>query len=147
MNYTPESYATAYYRRPTVLLNQRLVPSLYRSGCCTYLLTSFHEWDMCRLTQKGTERSRYQISTKRHCNAPMSIDSGTCTVEEQALFQNTGGTSIVCLTRGDSIGLTLVTESGFISLIALLGVFIVIFYRAFQKGQLIERPTHIYIVS
>jgi hypothetical protein len=58
---------------------------------------------------------------------PMSMDSGMCTVEEQALFRNTSGTAIVCLTRGDSIGLTLVAESGFISLIAVLGVFMVIF--------------------
>ena len=37
------------------------------------------------------------------------------------------GTSIFYLTRGDSIGLTLVAESGFISLVALLGVFVLIF--------------------
>jgi uncharacterized membrane protein len=55
----------------------------------------------------------------------MSYD-GTCTVEQQALFNSTHGTSIVCLTREDSIGLTLVAESGFISLVAVLGVFILI---------------------
>ena len=37
------------------------------------------------------------------------------------------GTSIFYLTRGDTIGLTLVAESGFISLVALLGVFVLIF--------------------
>ena len=37
------------------------------------------------------------------------------------------GTCIFYLTRGDSIGLTLVAESGFISLVALLGVFMLIF--------------------
>jgi hypothetical protein len=57
----------------------------------------------------------------------MSIDGGTCTIEEQARSKNISGANIVCLTRGDSIGLTLVAESGFISLIALLGAFIVIF--------------------
>lgn len=54
-------------------------------------------------------------------------DSRTCTVDEQALFNSTGGASIVCLSRSDSIGLTLVAESGFISLVAVLGVFLVIF--------------------
>lgn len=47
----------------------------------------------------------------------------TCTAEEQALFQQTRGASIVCFTRGDSIGLTLVAESAFISLLAVLAVF------------------------
>lgn len=51
----------------------------------------------------------------------------SCTEDEQALFENTHGTRIVCLTRGDSIGLTLVTESAFISLIAVLAVFTLIF--------------------
>ena len=55
------------------------------------------------------------------------LDGSICTPEEQALFHSSHGTSIVCLTRGDSIGLTLVVESGFISLIAVVGVFILIF--------------------
>lgn len=50
-----------------------------------------------------------------------------CTAEEQALFNSTHGASIVCLTRNDSIGLTLVATSGFISLVAVLAVFIWIF--------------------
>jgi len=54
-------------------------------------------------------------------------DGSICTTEERALFHSTNGTSIVCLTRGDTIGLTLVAESGFISLIAVLGVFALIF--------------------
>jgi hypothetical protein len=54
-------------------------------------------------------------------------DSGTCSAGEQALSNPTDGTTIVCLTRGDSIGLTLVAESGFISLIAVFGVFVLIF--------------------
>jgi len=54
------------------------------------------------------------------------LDGSICTPEEQALFNSSRGTSIVCLTRGDSIGLTLVAESGFISLIAVLCVFVLI---------------------
>lgn len=50
-----------------------------------------------------------------------------CTVEEQALSNSTHGTSIACLTRGDSIGLTLVAGSGFISLVAVLAAFVSIF--------------------
>jgi uncharacterized membrane protein len=55
------------------------------------------------------------------------LDGSICTQGEQALFNSSHGTSIVCLTRGDSIGLTLMAESGFISLIAVLGVFVLIF--------------------
>ena len=55
--------------------------------------------------------------------------------EEQALFNSSHGTSIVCLTRGDSIGLTLVAESGFISLIAVLGVFVLIFVSLAMHQQ------------
>lgn len=50
-----------------------------------------------------------------------------CTAEEQAIFHDTHGNRIVCLTRGESIGLTLVAESGFISLVAVLAAFILIF--------------------
>jgi cell division protein FtsW (lipid II flippase) len=56
-------------------------------------------------------------------------DGSICTAEEQDLFNSTHGTSIVCLTRNDSIGLTLVAESGFISLFAVLGIFVLIFVR------------------
>jgi len=55
------------------------------------------------------------------------VDGSICTPEEQAQFASSKGASIVCLTRGDSIGLTLVAESGFISLIAVLGIFVLIF--------------------
>lgn len=58
----------------------------------------------------------------------------TCSPEEQTLFNSSHGTSVVCLTRGDSIGLTLVAESGFISLIAVLGVFVLIFVS--QNGPM-----------
>jgi hypothetical protein len=65
------------------------------------------------------------------------VDGSICTPEEQALFASSNGTSIVCLTRGDSIGLTLVAESGFISLIAVLGVFVLIFV---STGSLLSFP-------
>ena len=51
----------------------------------------------------------------------------SCTPEEQALSNSSHGTSMVCLTRIDTIGLTLVAESGFISLVCVLGAFILIF--------------------
>jgi hypothetical protein len=54
-------------------------------------------------------------------------DGSICTPEEQALFHSSQGSSLVCLTRGESIGLTLVAESGFISLISVLAVFVLIF--------------------
>ena len=54
-------------------------------------------------------------------------DGSICTPEEQALFHSSRGNSIVCLTRSDTIGLTLVSESGFMSLIAVLVVFTLIF--------------------
>jgi hypothetical protein len=57
-------------------------------------------------------------------------DGSICTPEEQALFNSSRGASMVCLTRGESIGLALVAESGFISLIAVLGVFMLIFVSA-----------------
>jgi len=71
-------------------------------------------------------------------------DGSICTADEQALFNSTHGTSIVCLTRNDTIGLTLITESGIISLLAVLGVFVLIFRNAFQSGKLIRQPVDIY---
>jgi hypothetical protein len=53
-------------------------------------------------------------------------DGSICTPEEQALFISSTGSSIVCLTRGDSIGLTLVAEAGIISMISVIGVFVLI---------------------
>lgn len=58
-------------------------------------------------------------------------NGNTCTADEQALFISSHGASIVCLTRGDSIGLTLVAESGFISLVAVLAAFTLIFVCIF----------------
>ena len=57
--------------------------------------------------------------------ATMSRWNGTiCTPEEQALADS--GTSLYCLTRGQSIGLAFTAESGFISLVAVLGVFVLV---------------------
>jgi len=118
-----------------------------RDAVCTYSQASM-KGIYCRSTQRGSERQVFLLRgfqfhslvpvTRTYprtkaadpnltITPPMSMDTGKCTVEEQALFRNTSGTAIVCLTRGDSIGLTLVAESGFISLIAVLGVFMVIF--------------------
>ena len=54
-------------------------------------------------------------------------DGSICTPQELALFHSSQGSSLVCLTRGESIGLTLVAQSGFISLISVLAVFVLIF--------------------
>ncbi|KZP15512.1 hypothetical protein FIBSPDRAFT_795315 [Athelia psychrophila] len=51
------------------------------------------------------------------------------------------------LTRGDSIGLTLVAESALISLIAVLGVFGLLIRNAFRNGYLIKRPADLYMIS
>jgi uncharacterized membrane protein len=53
-----------------------------------------------------------------------NLNGKICTPEEQALADS--GTSIYCLTRGQSIGLALTAESGFISLVAVLGVFVLV---------------------
>jgi len=75
------------------------------------------------------------------------LNNYTCTAAQQALFNSSHGSSIVCLTRGDSIGLTLVAESGFISLLAVLGVFVLIFRNAFRNGKLVRHPTDVYMFS
>jgi len=80
-------------------------------------------------------------------NAIMS-NGNTCTADELALFNSSHGASIVCLTRGDSIGLTLVAESGFISLVAVLVAFTLIFvctlrmiYTTFQTKLVMANST------
>jgi len=75
------------------------------------------------------------------------MSNSTCTSEEQALFNSTRGTSVVCLTRGDTIGLTLIAESGFISLVAVLVAFIVYFRNAFRDRILIRHSADIYMLS
>ena len=54
-------------------------------------------------------------------------NGSTCTPLEGAAFINTHGDSLSCLTRGDSIGLTLDAASGFISLSVVLAGLILIF--------------------
>ncbi|KIM80581.1 hypothetical protein PILCRDRAFT_526797 [Piloderma croceum F 1598] len=74
-------------------------------------------------------------------------DVFNCLLEEQAVFNTTQGTKFTCLTRGDSIGLTLAAEAGFISLVAVLGVFMLIMRNTIQSGSLIRQPTDIYMIS
>ncbi|KIM82293.1 hypothetical protein PILCRDRAFT_71066 [Piloderma croceum F 1598] len=65
----------------------------------------------------------------------MSHLNGTvCTPEEQVLADS--GTGLYCLTRTDSIGLAFITESGFISLVAVLGVFFMIAISLFASDLL-----------
>jgi len=70
---------------------------------------------------------------------------------------------IVCLTRGQGIGLTVDVEAGLISAIALAGVFILIFVsrdfavtsahcivmqvKAYRRGQLVRGPMDVFLVS
>lgn len=74
-----------------------------------------------------------------------TLNGSICTPEEQALAHT--GTNISCLTRGQSIGLALTAESGFISLAAVLGVFILIARKYFRHVKLIQRPTDLYMLS
>ena len=53
-----------------------------------------------------------------------NLNGSVCTPHEEALAHS--GTNLHCLTRGQSIGLALTAESGFISLVAVLGVFFLI---------------------
>lgn len=51
-------------------------------------------------------------------------DGVICTKEDLAKSSN--GTGLVCLTRDQSIGLTLAAEAGCISLVAVVGIFVLI---------------------
>jgi hypothetical protein len=53
-------------------------------------------------------------------------DGIICTADEQLLAKSSNGT-IVCLTRGQSIGLAFIAEAGFISMIAVVAIFTLIF--------------------
>jgi len=68
-------------------------------------------------------------------------------MEEKALSESAGGSSINCFTRGDTIGLTVIAESGFISLVAVVGVFALIFRNAIRSHRLIRQTTDIYMIS
>ena len=50
-----------------------------------------------------------------------------CTGEELSLSVNSDGVAIVCLTRSQNIGLALAMLSGFISLLAVILAFVLIF--------------------
>ncbi|KZP09515.1 hypothetical protein FIBSPDRAFT_681977, partial [Athelia psychrophila] len=60
---------------------------------------------------------------------------------------SSNGTSMVCLSRGESIGLALVAESALISLLAVTAVFCLIIRNAFRNKCLIKRPADIYMIS
>jgi len=74
---------------------------------------------------------------------------GTCTPEEQALSisSNFSSSSITCLSRGQTVGLALVAESGCISLLAVLAVLVLIFRRAFRHRSLVQQPMDVYMLS
>jgi len=72
-------------------------------------------------------------------------DGVICTKEDLAKSSN--GTGLVCLTRDQSIGLTLAAEAGCISLVAVVGIFVLILFRVNRGTKLIDRPTDLYILS
>jgi len=54
---------------------------------------------------------------------------------------------IVCLTRGQSIGLAVIVEASLISAIALVGVFVWIFIRAYGRKKLVQRPMDLFLLA
>ncbi|KIM75979.1 hypothetical protein PILCRDRAFT_826830 [Piloderma croceum F 1598] len=91
-------------------------------------------------------------------------NSTLCTMAEKALSESSGGSSISCLTRDETIGLAVITESGFISLVAVVGVLALIFVsinlpdvtslmtitaqrNAIRSRRLIRQTTDIYMIS
>ncbi|KZP09500.1 hypothetical protein FIBSPDRAFT_963895 [Athelia psychrophila] len=75
------------------------------------------------------------------------MEGTTCTAEEYISFKSSKGASMVCLSRGESIGLALVAESALISLLAVTGVFCLIIRNAFRNKCLFKRPADIYMIS
>jgi len=54
---------------------------------------------------------------------------------------------IVCLTLSQGIGLSMDAEAGLISVIALVGVFILIFVKAYHRGKLVLGPMDVFLLS
>ncbi|KAJ7141392.1 hypothetical protein C8R44DRAFT_763319 [Mycena epipterygia] len=82
----------------------------------------------------------------------MSVPPGVvCTAAEYT--RSLSDPSIYCLTRGQSIGLTVTAESGLISLIAVLGVFILIIRNGIRhvrrtgKWHLVPEPMDVLMLS
>jgi len=76
------------------------------------------------------------------------MSNGTvCTPEEFALSISSQEVAFVCLTRTQSIGLALDTEAGFISFVAVMVAFGLIFRKVFRHVKLIEGPADIYMLS
>lgn len=81
------------------------------------------------------------------------LDGIICTPEEYSRSLN--DSSIHCLTRGQSIGLTLAAESGFVSLVAVLWVFVIIFRNVARhirhappgKYHMVQEPMDIFMLS
>ncbi|KIM83330.1 hypothetical protein PILCRDRAFT_819583 [Piloderma croceum F 1598] len=75
-----------------------------------------------------------------------NLNGSICTPEEQA--RAIGPTSgIFCLTRGQSIGLAFTAEAGCVSLVAVVGVFLLILRKYIRHVKLIQRPTDLYMLS
>lgn len=101
-------------------------------------------------------------------NANMS-DGIICTAEELSLSISSKGVTIACLTRTQSVGLALATQSGFISFFSIILAFILVFVsndgvcdphslrvnhtstgiqrKNFKRSHLIGRPNDLYMVS
>lgn len=84
---------------------------------------------------------------------PRPTDGVICTLDEWLLAQNSS--TIHCLTRGQSIGLTIAVETGLLSLLAILTVYVLIIrnirrYRrkfADRVWSLVQEPSDVYMVS
>ncbi|KAJ7693375.1 hypothetical protein B0H17DRAFT_1059942 [Mycena rosella] len=82
----------------------------------------------------------------------MSIPPGIVCTSEQ-YNRSLADAGLHCLTRGQSIGLTVTAESGLISLVAVLGVFILIIRNGFRhvrrtgKWYLVQEPMDVFMLS
>lgn len=52
----------------------------------------------------------------------------------------------VCLTRGQSIGLSVDAEAGLISVTAVVGVFVLIFIKVYRSRRLVQRPMDLFVL-
>ncbi|KAF8915566.1 hypothetical protein CPB85DRAFT_413173 [Mucidula mucida] len=78
-----------------------------------------------------------------------------CDPSEYLLQSSLHSSAVHCLTRGQSIGLTIISESGFISLFAVLYVFYIIFGNAYRHARttsgkdwrFIQEPMDVFMLS
>ncbi|KAH9061347.1 hypothetical protein EDB87DRAFT_1560456 [Lactarius vividus] len=89
-------------------------------------------------------------------STPGGVNGTVCNAEQyQQYLSNTSHPTITCLTHGQSIGLTLTAEASFISLAAVMTVFVLIvrnvlrYRRALPNGgwKLLRVPADIYMLS